>query len=162
MKTNNTTIKKAVGYCRYNQTAQAEESIESQKQIILAFAKKEGLEIVNWYIDCANDEGVSRKEFERMMKDSRTGAFQFVIVSRMDRFSRKHNESFFYKYKLSKYKVKTISASEIDTLAGRFTDALIEEMSMFFSQQHSASIKRGIALAKERKQQKGENDAKTA
>ena len=54
----------------------------------------------------------SRPEFQRMIKDSSRGAFDLVIVWKLDRFARNRYDSAHYKAILKKNRVKVISATE--------------------------------------------------
>lgn len=66
-------------------------SLDAQKAKLLAYAKKHGMKIVEWYID----EGVSgrkpirrRPELQRMIEDAEQGKFDRIIFIKLDRFFR--------------------------------------------------------------------------
>ena len=97
----------------YSSDNQREESIEGQIRENMAFAKKNGIEIVGTYIDRAlSAKTDNRPEFQRMIKDSAKKNFDVVIVWKLDRFSRNRYDSAKYKAMLKKNDVKVVSATE--------------------------------------------------
>jgi DNA invertase Pin-like site-specific DNA recombinase len=58
--------------------------------VISEFAERQGYRIIETYIDRAmtgrNDD---RPDFQRMISDSFNGGFDYVIVYKLDRFSRR-------------------------------------------------------------------------
>ena len=91
-------MKNAVIYARFSSSGQNEQSIESQIRTCREFAENQGYNVVNTYSDKArtgtND---SRPSFQRMIKDARNGAFQYIIVYMFDRFARNRRDSIMYK-----------------------------------------------------------------
>ena len=74
---------------RYSSTNQREESIEAQVRACQEYAKRNGLIIVEIYADLAKTgTNAEREEFQRMIADSAAGKFEYVIVHKLDRFSR--------------------------------------------------------------------------
>lgn len=66
-------------------------SLDAQKMKLIAYAKKHGMKIVEWYVD----EGVSarklirrRPELQRMIQDAENGEFERIIFIKLDRFFR--------------------------------------------------------------------------
>lgn len=53
-----------------------------------------------------------RPDFKRMISDARKKAFQYVIVYKLDRFTRNRYDSAIYKHKLKQCGVKVLSAME--------------------------------------------------
>lgn len=82
-------MKTAVIYARYSSDRQTEQSIEGQVRVCNDYAERNGILIVNQYIDRAttgtND---NRDAFQQMLKDSDKKQFDFVLVYKLDRFSR--------------------------------------------------------------------------
>jgi DNA invertase Pin-like site-specific DNA recombinase len=97
---------KAVIYARYSSDAQREESIEGQIRECGEFAKRKGYKIINTYTDKAlsGKRADNRPQFQQMIADSKQGGFDFVIVWKIDRFSRDKYESVMYKATLKKTK----------------------------------------------------------
>ncbi|MBR5090660.1 MAG: recombinase family protein [Ruminiclostridium sp.] len=93
--------KKAVIYARYSCDRQTEQSIEGQIRVIREFALREGYTIIGEYIDRAKSaKTANRPEFLKMISDSSKELFQYVLVYKLDRFSRNRYDSSFYKMKL--------------------------------------------------------------
>lgn len=139
--------KTAVIYARYSCDKQTEQSIEGQLRVINDFAAREDYEIIGEYIDRAKSaKTANRPEFLRMISDSARGGFQFVIVYKLDRFSRNRYDSAFYKDKLRKNGVKVISATEelSDNPESIITEAILEAMAEFYSAELGQKTKRGM------------------
>ena len=145
MKSSN--IKNAVIYARYSSSAQSEQSIEGQLRVINEYAQKEGFNIINTYIDRAmtgrNDD---RPDFLKMIKDSENKQFQYVIVYKLDRFSRNRYDSAIHKRTLRNNGVKVISATELilDTPEGIILESMIEGLSEYYSAELAQKVKRGL------------------
>jgi len=79
-------------YLRVSTEDQAKEgySLEVQREVLEAFAKKEGLEVYKVY----SDDGISgytsdrRPALAALLADAKGGKFGLVLVSKLDRFSR--------------------------------------------------------------------------
>lgn len=108
-------MKKAVIYARYSQGAnQTMQSIEGQLKVVYEYANREGYQIVEEYKDAkrTGKSAEQREEFQRMIRDSARGRFEYVLVYQFDRFSRNKYDNAIYKDKLSRNGVKVISAME--------------------------------------------------
>ena len=108
-------------YARYSSDNQREESIEGQLRECKEFAAKNGIEIVDTYIDRAlSAKTDNRPDFQRMIKDSSKELFDTILVWKLDRFARNRYDSAHYKAILRKNGVKVVSATEIisDTAEG--------------------------------------------
>ena len=74
-------MQNAVIYARYSSHGQNEQTIEGQVRVCKEYAEKLKLKIVNIYIDKhKTGTDVNRPQFQKMISDSATGAFQYVIV----------------------------------------------------------------------------------
>ena len=106
-------LKKAAIYARYSCDKQTEQSIEGQIRVINEFAQRNGYTIVTEYIDRAKSaKTANRPQFLQMISDSAKNLFDFVIVYKLDRFSRNRYDSAFYKQKLKQNGVQVVSATE--------------------------------------------------
>ena len=88
-------MKRAVFYGRYSSDRQTEQSIEGQRRVCEEFAKAEQIQIVGEYIDRATS-GTStehREQFQKMLKDSKNGGWDYVLVYKLDRFARSRYDS---------------------------------------------------------------------
>ena len=140
-------MKSAIICARYSCDAQTEQSIEGQLRVCHEYAERNGIVIVDTYIDRAmtgtND---NRHDFQRMIKDSHKKQWDYVLVYKLDRFSRNKYESIKYKHILSKNNVKVISAMENipDTPEGIILESLLEGMNQYYSAELSQKVKRGM------------------
>ena len=72
-------------YARYSDDSQREESIEGQIRECLEYAEKEGMTVLNTYIDRAYSAKTdARPQFQKMIEDSRAKLFDAVIVWKLD------------------------------------------------------------------------------
>ena len=139
--------KQAVIYARYSSDKQTEQSIEGQLRVCYEFAKAQGYDIQREYIDRAmtgtNDH---RPSFLQMISDSKMQEFQYIIVYKLDRFSRSTYDSTFYKHQLAQNKVKVISATEAisDSMEGKLVERILESMAEMYSIDLSQKVKRGM------------------
>jgi site-specific DNA recombinase len=140
-------MKKAVIYARYSSDKQTEQSIEGQMTVCYEYAKKNDIMVVGEYIDRAmtgmNDD---RPEFQRMLKDSNKRIWDYVLVYKLDRFSRNRYDSAIHNKTLKKNNAKLISASEniSDSPEGVLMESLLTGMSEYYSLELSQKINRGL------------------
>ena len=78
-------------------------SIDQQNNECEKFAERNGYTIIDYYSDEAktgtND---NRPGFQRMISDSKSGCFQYVIIYKIDRFARDRYDSAHYKAALKR------------------------------------------------------------
>ena len=136
-----------VVYARYSSNAQTEQSIEGQLRVCREYAENKGYSILNEYIDRAmtgtND---NRPQFQQMIKDSEKKTFQYVLVYKLDRFSRNKYDNALYKHMLQQNGVKVISATEAisDTPEGALMEGLLEMFAELYSKDLSQKVTRGL------------------
>ena len=134
-------------YARFSSQSQNEQSIEAQVRICKEFAENKGINIVNVYSDKArtgtND---ARPAFQRMIKDAKSGAFQFIVVYMFDRFARNRRDSIMYKEMLKDEGIKVLSALEpiADDEGGDFYEMFLEWNAEKYSKRLSKRVKDGI------------------
>lgn len=91
-------MKTAVIYARYSSDSQTEQSIDGQLRVCTEYAKNNDILILDTYIDRAmtgtND---NRPDFQRMIKDSSRKKWDYVLVYKLDRFSRNKYETVIHK-----------------------------------------------------------------
>ena len=134
-------------YARYSSDNQREESIEGQLRECQAFAKKNGITLLEPYIDRALSAKTDhRPNFLKMIKDSATKKFDVVIVWKLDRFSRNRVDSAHYKYVLRKNGVKVISATESisEGSEGILLESVLEGIAEYYSAELSEKVVRGL------------------
>lgn len=88
----------AVLYMRMS-TDMQEHSIESQERVLMEYAKRNGYVVIRKYIDrgISGQHASKRPDFLKMIDDSETGEFQFVLIYDSSRFARNLVESLTYK-----------------------------------------------------------------
>lgn len=134
-------------YARYSSSGQNDKSPEQQFEVCEEYCKRNGYTVITRYIDEAktgtNDK---RPDFQRMIGDSRSGNFQFVIVYKLDRFARNRYDSAHYKAILRKNGVKVLSACEniADDPSGIILESMLEGMAEHYSANLSQNVKRGM------------------
>lgn len=140
-------MKTAVIYARYSSDRQTEQSIEGQLRVCHEYAERNDIAIVDTYIDRAvtgtNDNRVA---FQQMLKDSDKKAWNYVLVYKLDRFSRNKYENAIHKRHLRDNGIKLLSAMENipDTPEGIILESLLEGMSEYYSAELSQKIRRGM------------------
>lgn len=137
----------AVIYARYSSDNQREESIEGQLRECKEYAEKNGMTILNTYIDRAlSAKTDNRPEFQHMIKDSAKRLFDVVIVWKLDRFARNRYDSAHYKAILRKNGVKVVSATEAIATdsTGILLESLLEGYAEFYSAELAEKVVRGM------------------
>ena len=137
----------AVIYARFSSDNQREESIEGQLRECKAFAERNGYTVVGTYIDRAfSARTADRPDFQKMIGDSANKAFDYVIVWKLDRFSRNKYDSAIYKRNLKMNGVKVISATEniLDTPEGVLLESVLEGLAQYYSADLAVKTIRGL------------------
>ena len=140
-------MKTAVIYARYSCDKQTEQSIDGQLRVCQDYAKSHDIMIIDTYIDEAiSGTTDNRPDFQRMIKDSAKKSFEFVLVYKLDRFSRDKFAATMYKHTLKQNGVKVLSAMENipDTPEGIILESLLEGMNQYYSAELSQKVKRGM------------------
>ena len=140
--------KNAVIYARYSSQGQNEQSIEGQIRICTEYAESQGYTVVKAYKDKArsgtNDH---RPDFQKMIADAESGAFEQIIVYKFDRFARNRVDSIMYKAQLKKrYGIRVVSATEpvSDDEGGEFYEMFLEWNDEKYSQRLSKRVHDGL------------------
>lgn len=139
--------KTGVIYARYSSDSQSEQSIEGQLRVCNEYAKNNDILILDTYIDRAmtgtND---NRPDFQRMIKDSSKKEWDFVIVYKLDRFSRNKYEATIHKNTLKNNGVKVLSAMENIPYSpeGIILESLLEGMNQYYSAELAQKVSRGM------------------
>jgi len=147
-------MKNAIIYARYSSERQTEQSIEGQLRVCNEYAERNGLRIVETYIDRAttgtND---NRPAFQKMLKDSDGNAsWEIVLVYAIDRFGRNAIEVAVNKQRLKKNHKTLISATQrtSDNIDGsRNLDGILLEnvyigLAEYYSAELSQKVSRGL------------------
>lgn len=140
-------MKTCVIYARYSSDRQTEQSIEGQLRDCREYAQRNDIAIVGTYIDRAttgtND---NREQFQQMLKDSDKKSFDYVLVYKLDRFSRNKYEMAIHRKHLKDNGIKILSAKENipETPEGVLLESLLEGMNQYYSEELSQKTKRGL------------------
>lgn len=140
-------MKTAVIYARYSSDRQTEQSIEGQLHVCEDFAKRNDILILDTYIDRAiSGTHDMRENFQKMLKDSDNKAWDYVLVYKLDRFSRNKYEMAIHRKHLKDNGIKILSAVENipETPEGTLLESLLEGMNQYYSEELSQKTKRGM------------------
>lgn len=151
-------------YIRVSTSMQDELSPDSQKKLLLDYAKKNNIIVDEQYI--FEEIGVSgkkadkRPQFQKMIgiAKSKEHKFDVILVWKYSRFARNQEESIVYKSLLKKNNIDVISISEplIDGPFGSLIERIIEWMDEYYSIRLSGEVVRGMT----EKAMRGGNQAK--
>lgn len=140
------TNRNAVIYARFSSDNQREESIDAQVRAISEYATKNSYNIIKVYADKAKSaKSDNRPEFQNMVNDSKLGLFSFVIVHKLDRFSRDRYDSANYKRKLKQNGVRVLSVLENldDTPESIILESMLEGMAEYYSANLAREVQKG-------------------
>lgn len=140
-------------YIRVSTDDQIEYSPDSQRKLLLDYAKKN-----NYLVDEKHifiDEGISgrkadkRPQFQNMIAIARSKEkpFEKILVWKFSRFARNQEESIVYKNMLRKDGIEVISISEpiIEGPFGSLIERIIEWMDEYYSTRLSNEVIRGMS-----------------
>ena len=136
-------------YARYSSDKQREESIEGQLLVCHNFAKENGIKIVREYIDRAQSGTTTeRKEFQKMIIDSNSRSFEYVITYKTDRFARNEHDAVVNEYFLKSNGVELLYATQpfLNTSSGRMVKAIFRIQDEEYSLNLSERTKLGLAM----------------
>ncbi|MFT3952739.1 MAG: recombinase family protein [Oscillospiraceae bacterium] len=137
--------KRAAVYARYSSNNQREESITAQLRAIRKYCDDNGILIVNTYTDEAKTGTTTdgRDEFLRMIEDAKSGAFDSVIVHKLDRFARNRHDSIGFRFELKKLNVSLISV--LENIDGESPESIIlESVLEGLNEYYSANLSREV------------------
>jgi site-specific DNA recombinase len=142
-----------VTYCRVSSDEQAEKdnSIPAQRKALRAWvAQNPGTTIVREFVD----EGISayapadkRPGFCEMISFCRKNDVTFILVHKLDRFSRNREESILFKGLLRKHGVQVKSVSETfdpESPQGFLYEGMIEVINQFYSMNLATETLKGM------------------
>ena len=139
-------MKTAVIYARYSSDSQTEQSIDGQLRVCQEYAARNDILIVDTYVDRAmTGKNDNRPDFRRIIHDSDKKQWNYVIVYKLDRFSRNKYEMAVHKKTLKDNGVKVVSATEFipDTPEGIIFESMLEGYAEYYSAELSQKIRRG-------------------
>lgn len=137
----------AVVYARFSSNNQREESIDAQLRACNDYAQRNGYIVVDTYCDSAKSgTSADREQFQKMINDSEENKFNFVIVHKLDRFSRDKYDSVHYKRKLRNNGIRVVSALEnlSDDPESIMLESVLEGMSQYYSANLAREVMKGL------------------
>jgi DNA invertase Pin-like site-specific DNA recombinase len=140
-------MKKGVIYARYSSDRQNEQSIAGQVDVCKKWATNNDIEIIDIYCDEAlTGKTDKRPAFQKMVKDAKNKKFDYVIVYKLDRFSRNRYDSAIYKAQLKKYDVKVMSAMEniSEGPESIILVSMLEGLAEYYSANLAQNVMRGL------------------
>ena len=139
---------RAAIYARFSSSRQREESIADQVRVCTERAVREGWDIAGTYTDEARSgtDASHRPGFQRMVADAERGAFDVLLVYKLDRFARNRYDSATYRAKLRRAGVEVVSATEgvPDGPEGIILDSVLEGMAEYYSANLAQNVRRGM------------------
>ncbi len=140
-------MKKAVIYARFSSDNQREESIDAQLRACRNDASSKGWVVIREYCDRGiTGTSDNRPEFLQMIEDSKTGNFEYVIVHKLDRFSRSVQQTLSYISELrdNGVELKSVIEKFDDTPEGEFMRNTMSNISQFYSRNLSREVIKGL------------------
>ncbi len=140
-------MQRASIYARYSSGAQRPVSIDQQVQACRSYAAAHDIEIVEIYEDRAlTGTSDKRPAFQRMIRDSAKGNWEYVIVYTLDRFARNRYDSATYRHRLKENGVRLLSALEniSDDITGVLMESVLEGFAEYYSRQLAEKTKGGM------------------
>lgn len=140
-------VPKAVLYARFSSDNQREESIEAQLRAMYEYCQRSGAVVIREYCDRAKSATTDdRPEFLSMVADAKNHEFDFVVVHKLDRFSRNRYDSAYYKRELRKNGVSLLSVLEHmdDSPESVILESVLEGMSEYYSKNLAREVMKGM------------------
>lgn len=135
-------------YARFSSDRQRDESIEIQVEHCEALIEREGWTLGEIYTDYAktgtNDK---RPSFKRCIEDGKAGAYDVLVIYKLDRFARNVEISRRYKRELRDAGVRIVSVREgeqRDTPDGLLQEGMGELFAEYYSRNLSVVVRDGI------------------
>ena len=142
--------KNRVSYMRYSSDNQSEHSIEYQRAAIESYCKRNGLTILNEYID----EGFSattdkRPAFQKMIEDSKNHPnWDMILVFDLNRAFRNIRDSITYKQELLDRGIRIVSVTEsfTESSEGDLLAAIVDAMNAQYSKDNAKRTFAGLSV----------------
>ena len=137
----------AVIYARYSSDNQREESITAQVRACKKYAEEKGYQVIKIYADeektGTND---NRQEFLDMIRDSKNGTFQVVIIHKLNRFARNRYDSAIHKRELRRNSARVESVTERldDSPESIILESMLEGMAEYYSKDLAREVMKGM------------------
>ena len=140
-------MKTAFVYARFSSERQREESIDAQLRAIREYCQRENILIVQEFCDRAKSATTDRRPaFQAMIDATAMQRVDYVIVHKLDRFSRNRFDAAYYRRELKRNGVKLLSVLEHfdDTPESVILESLLDGMSEYYSRNLAREVKKGM------------------
>ena len=140
-------------YGRYSSHNQKDISIEQQVALCRKLAEDRKVTIKEIYADRAiSGKTDKRPAFQKMLKDSESGSFDYVIAWKSSRIGRNMLEAMVNECRLADNGVRILYVEEDfdDTAAGRFAKRSMMNVNQFYIENMAEDVKRGMNSNAER------------
>ena len=140
-------MKRGVIYARYSCDKQSDNSTKAQIRECEAWAKNNGITIIDHYLDEAISGKTDRRPgFQKMIADAKRRLFDFIVVWKGDRFSRSRADAAKYKTMLKKLGIRVLSATEanLEGPEAVLMDGINESFAEYYSVELAAKVTRGM------------------
>ena len=140
-------MKTAYAYARFSSSNQQETSIDAQLRAIRDYCAREGVTIIQEFVDEAKSAtSDNRPGFRAMFQalDSRT--VDYVIVHKLDRFSRDRYDSAYYRRIIRKAGARLVSVLEPldDSPESVILESMLEGMAEYYSKNLARETMKGL------------------
>lgn len=138
---------RAALYARYSSDNQREESIFAQIRAGREYCKRKKYTIVREYKDEAFTARTdNRPDFQKMMRDAKTGLFDVIIFHKIDRNARDEYDYYRYKSQLKKLgiSIEYVTQNIDDSPEGSMMESMLVGMAAYYSRNLSVEVKKGM------------------
>jgi site-specific DNA recombinase len=129
-------------------------SLHTQKTDCLRYCQASGLLVVAEFQDLQSGLNVDRLQYQEMLRQAETGAFDVIVVWKLDRFGRDRVESGYQLRELQKIGVRVDSATEPND------SPLLRNILMGFAEEESRRISLRVSANKRTLAQQGKRSSK--
>ncbi|MBQ9000281.1 MAG: recombinase family protein [Eggerthellaceae bacterium] len=135
-------------YARFSCDKQRDESIEDQVREAKRYCAERNYEIMKVYPDFAiSGRSDDRPQFLQMIEDARIGAFDVVLVWKMDRFARNMQDQYYYEKLINDAGVRLESVKEHisgNSIEASMSKGMLAIFAQVRSQQSAEDTMRGM------------------
>lgn len=134
-------------YARYSSDNQREESIIAQLRAGREYCKQKGYHIIKEYTDEAKTgTDDNRPDFQKMLKDAKSGLFETVVFHKIDRNARNEYDYYFHKVQLQKYGIhyEYVTQNIDDSPEGQMMESVMVGMAAYYSRNLSKEVSKGM------------------
>lgn len=139
-------MKTAFIYARFSSDNQREESIDAQLRACREYCSRQGIEILQEYRDEAKSATTDKRPgFQAMFQDLRRGV-DFIIVHKLDRFSRDRYDAAYYRRLIKKAGAKLVSVTEPldESPESIILESMLTGMAEYYSRNLAREVMKGL------------------